>query len=238
VFSLGLRADALESRLVFEKALADPNPWVRCSAVKSLARNTKDRAALEARLAPLLTDTNLDVAATVAVALLEPEVRQGASMQWELNYFVFETVRGGRSQSYSQNEDRPLMPQEIKPPFLPSVRERLKETPLDSLPAFALLLAQYGEFDGVDRLVAQLATLDSDKDRIATEALLTGIALSRDAKYVPALKQMASVRHEEYELRKVLSALKGMTGPEARQLRLEINKKLRATGGSDRSMLY
>jgi hypothetical protein len=109
---------------------------------------------------------------------------------------------------------------------------------LESSPAFALLLAQYGEFEGVDRLVSQLATLNSEKDRSATDALMTGIALSRDAKYLPALKQMASVRHEEWDLRKVLSALKGMTGPDARQLRLEINKKLRSTGGSDRSELY
>jgi hypothetical protein len=34
----------------------------------------------------------------------------------------------------------------------------------------------------------------------------------------------------EWELRKVLQALKGMTGPEARQLRLDINKRLRDTG--------
>jgi HEAT repeat protein/thioredoxin-related protein len=235
VFSLGLRADAAENRVVFEKAIGDSNPWVRGSAVKALARNTKDRPALEQHLAPLLTDTNLEVATAAAVALLEPEIRQSAGLQWELSYFAFETVRGGRSQSYAQNDDRPLTTLESKPPFLQAVRGRLKEAPLESSPAFALLLAQYGEFEGVDRLVAQLATLDSNKDRIATDALMTGIALSRDAKYLPALKQMASVRHEEWDLRKILSALKGMTGPDARQLRLEINKKLRSAGGSDRS---
>jgi hypothetical protein len=43
---------------------------------------------------------------------------------------------------------------------------------------------------------------------------------------------MAAIRRDESDLRKVLSALKGMSGPDARQLRLVINKKIRSAGGS------
>jgi hypothetical protein len=43
---------------------------------------------------------------------------------------------------------------------------------------------------------------------------------------------MTEALTDEWELRKILQALKGMTGPDARQLRLEINKRMRnASGG-------
>ncbi|MGA9451070.1 MAG: HEAT repeat domain-containing protein [Verrucomicrobiia bacterium] len=232
VFSLGLRMDAKDHPDVFEKAIADPNPWVRASAVRAIARNTTDRPALEQRLAPMLADTNLTVATVAAVALLEPETRQAAGLEDKLNYFEFNDVRGGRSQSNNQNNDRPLTILEGKPPFLQQARDWLAATNGDESVSFALLLAQYGEFEGVDKLVAQLPAMNSERDQSAADALLAGIALSRDIKYLPALKQMASTRREEWELRKVLQALKGMSGPDARQLRLDINKKIRNAGGS------
>ena len=34
-----------------------------------------------------------------------------------------------------------------------------------------------------------------------------------------------------YELQKVLRAIKGLTGPEARQLRVDLNKRMRTAGG-------
>jgi HEAT repeat protein len=232
VFSLGLRADARDNLAVFEKAAADPNPWVRASAAKAIARNVKDRPALEPHLAPLLADTNLAVASAAALALLEPETRQAAGLDTELGYFAFESVRGGKSQTINQNDQRPLTTLDSKPPYLAVARKWLAATAGKNSGAFAVLLAQFGEFDGVDKLVAQLPALNSDNDSRAADALLTGIALSHDTKYVPALQQVAAARHQDYELRKILQALKGMTGPDARQLRLDINKKLRNTGGS------
>jgi len=231
VFSLGLRTDAAEDRPLFEKALVDSNAWVRGSAIRALARNTKDRVVLEQRLALSLADTNLSVAATAALALLEPEICQAAGLDNRLNFFEFESVRGGRSESSSRDEERPLTTLENKPAFLQPARERLSATNAEEVVAFALLLAQYGEFAGVDQLVARRTAPDSADERDFANALLTGIALSRDIKYLPVLKQMAAQR-KEWELRKVLQALKGMTGPDARQLRLEINKKIRNTGGS------
>ena len=232
VFSLGLRADATGSQAVFEKAITDSNPWVQAAGIKAIARNTKDRPALEQHLAPLLSETNLVVATAAAMALLEPEILQAAGLMDEMNYFEFENVRGGRSQSYSRNDERPLTTLDSKPAYLQPARERLAAAPAESSAAFVLLLAQHGEFDGVDRLVAQWSSLNSKNGPGNVEELLTGIALSRDTKYLPALKQMASAQSEESELRKVLQALKGMSGPDARQLRLEINKKIRNASGS------
>jgi len=233
VFSLGLRADAKENLAVFEKAVADPDPWVRASGVRAIARNAKDRQILEQALAPRLADTNLPVATVAAVALLEPETRQAAGLATLLDYFQFQTVHGGRSsQSINQRDARPLAVLEGKPPFLALARERLSTAREEEVAPFALLLAQYGDFTGVDRLAARQATPNSGDDLGAVNALLAGIALSSDIKYLPALKQLASVRHEEWELQKILQALKGMSGPDARQLRLDINKKIRNAGGS------
>lgn len=232
VFSLGLRADAKDGEAMFEKALADPDIWVRGAATRAVARNTKDRTTLEERLGSLLVDTNLHVAATAALVMLEPEIRQAADLEDVLNHFEYEGIRGGRTRTSSRSDERPLTTLESKPAFLQPARERLTATNAEESVAFALLLAQYGEFDGVDRLVTQLVALDSGKGSSFTDALLTGIALSRDPKYLPALRQIAAARRDEWELRKVLQALKGMTGSDARQLRLEINKRMRNAGES------
>ena len=59
-------------------------------------------------------------------------------------------------------------------------------------------------------------------------AALTGIALSKDAKYVPLLKELVAQANDTVELQQVLQALRGMNGTEARELRVEINRKMRA----------
>ena len=232
VFSLGLRTDANQSEAIFQEAIADSNIWVRVAAAQALARNTKDRGTLEQRLGPQLADANLHVAATAAFALLEPEVRQAAGLEDFLNYFSFENVRGGRNESHSRNDERPLSTLETKPAFLQQARTWLRATNTEETTAFVLLLAQYGEFEGVDRLIAQRTAMVSDKEHSLADALLAGIALSHDPKYLPTLRQMAAARHDEWDLRKVLQALRGMTGPDARQLRLEINKQMRSASGA------
>jgi len=236
VFALGLRGDAKDNLAVFTKAATDPNPWVRGSAVRALARNCKERPALEQSVGPLLADTNLLVAATAAMALLEPETRTAAGLDSELSYFEYESQRGGRYQVtiLNQGDDRPLAVLDEKPAFLAAAQKWLTATNGVNTAGFALLLAQFGDFSGVDRLAAQPASLAAGKEDGASpaDALLAGIALSHDTKYVPVLKQMAAVRNQDQPLRKVLQAMKGMTGPDARQLRLEINKKLRTLGGN------
>lgn len=238
VFSLGLRADGWVDLPVFEKATADANSWVRASAVKAIARNVKDRTKLESKIAPLLAETNLSLAGTVAVALLEPETRLEAGLDSRVNFFQFENFYGGRTQNINTSDVRPLAVLTNQPPFLAAAREWLARTSGKASAPFALLLAQFGDFSGVDRLAKQAAALDADTDERSADVLLAGIELSQDDKFVPVLQQLAAVRHEDYELRKILSALKGMTGPDARQLRLDINKKLRNTSGASGGVMY
>jgi len=224
IFSLGLRSDAESATALFEKAVTDLDPWVRAAAVASLARHSKDRARLEQYVGPLLSDTNSHVAQVAACALLEPEVRLASGLEQTIQYFQFEEHHGGRMGS-STPDARPLTMLEGKPAFLPSARKWLS-TKNEASEAFALLLAQYGEFDGLDQLVSRRAEASQEDHEI----VLAGIALSRDSKYIPTLRQIMGKADGEWELRKVLQALKGMTGPEARQLRLDINKRIRDTG--------
>jgi thioredoxin 1 len=228
VLSLGLRSDAKENLAIFEKAVTDASPWVRASAIRAIARNVKERPALEQLLTPALADTNLATAGVAAVALLEAETRQAAGLENALDHFEFEAVQGGRYNFRSTTTDeRPLTVLEGKPVFLQPVRHRLNLARGDDSAPFALLLAQYGDFSGIDVLVAQRAADSEINSRSDKEAVLTGIALSHDNKYVPSLKQMITDRTDESDLRQILQAMKGMSGADARQLRLEINKKIR-----------
>ncbi len=231
IYALGLRP-AGSSSAIFEKALDDPDPWVRAAAVQAVTRSTRDRPALETRLGPLLAETNLQVAAKAALALLQPEVRRAAGLEAEDQYFVFEGNTIGGSVVSSTTDDRPLTPLEDKPAFLPLARERLAGSSGFEAAPFALLLAQYGEFDGIDRLLAQNAGSGRGSEIEATSVVLTGIALSRDAKYLPALQRMTAATSAEWELRKILQALRGLTGPDVRQLRLEVNKRIREAADS------
>ena len=183
-----------------------------------------------AGLGPLLSDTNVTVAAAVAAWLLEPEIRQAADLEGRLNYFEFDGSYGGRltaGTSINPNNERPLTPLEGKPAFLEqAVKWAVTASPEQAVP-FALLLAQYGRFDGLDRLLAQSAGNKAGGQNQWDDAILAGIALSQDAKYLPALRQMVAARNDQWQLRKILQAVQGMSGADARQLRLDINKKLR-----------
>jgi len=232
VFSLGLRADAKDKLEVLAKAARDDDPWVRGSATRALAKSAGNRAALEPLLAPLLADTNTSVARLAALALLEPETRTAAQLDSDFDYFEFESVRGGRSESVTQNDQRPLAVLDRQPVFLAAARSRIAGAPGETAAPFALLLAQYGDFSGIDQLASAAAGANPAGDDETFYPLLTGIALSHDAKYLPALKQIVAAKRDEPALRKVLQAIKGMSGPEARQLRLEINKKIRSAAGS------
>jgi len=230
VYALGHR-EAEANRNVFEKALQDSNPWVRRAGVQGLARAVTDRPVLENLIGPFVGDTNSHVAEAAALALLEPELRAAAGLQWYLSFFQIEEVRTSSSYSFSINEDRPLAALDNKPAYLEQARRRLSSTNESETVTFALLLAQHGEFDGLDRLLAQSPAREDDSRGSAPDALLAGIALSRDAKYLPFLRRVMEKTQQDYELRKILRALKGMTGPDARQLRVEVNKRMRSASG-------
>ncbi|HXR07480.1 MAG TPA: hypothetical protein VN765_09130, partial [Candidatus Acidoferrum sp.] len=230
VYSLGQRADAEQNGAIFEKAISDPNEWVRRAGAQALARHSQDRAALESRLGPLLSDPNVEVAGVAAALLLEPEIRQAADLTGQLNYFEFEGSYGGRMDigtTINVNNERPLTTLEGKPAFLEQAAKRAAGAKGEEAAPFVVLLAQYGQFDGLDRLLAQSGAAKANEQNVLDDAILTGIALSQDAKYLPALRKMMAAQNNDYQLRKILQAMQSMRGAEARQMRLDINKKLR-----------
>jgi HEAT repeat protein/thiol-disulfide isomerase/thioredoxin len=226
VFVVARRADATQ-RGALEAAAKDTNAWVRLAALSGLGALTKKRAELEAIFAPLLTNTNRELRSLAMMKLIEPETLQAASMALGADYFRFDQISAFNYSSYTtSSEDRPLAVLETKPVFLATVRAELARATGDDAALPALLLAQYGDFSGLDRLMT-LAADDRDAESQATRALLAGIALSRDAKYLPEIRKALGRMENEYEIRSLLTVLKGFSGPEARALRLEINQRLR-----------
>ena len=212
---------------VLDRALQETNGWVRGTAAQALARTLKDRPALEAKLGPLLADEHGYPRRVAALALLEPEIRATAGLQFQFDYFRYEEMQTGRSEGYSVTEARPLTPLETKPAYLESARKWLKATNAEVITPFALLLAQHGELDGVERLIEIRGELSESKTMALPDPLLTAIALTQNPKYLPLLRGLMEATRNDYELRKVLRALKGMSGVEARQLRVEVNKRMR-----------
>lgn len=209
-----------------EPAARDPNPWVRMAVVRALARAAKDRATLEARLEPMLHDADPLVVRHAALGLLEPELRQAAGLDAEFDStFRFGDVQVSSGSTHAE-EQRPLTLLDHKPPFLDHVRAGLASAGAKLRAPFALLLAQYGDFSGVDRLVAGTAGEQEESDTGGAPAL-AGIALSHDPKYLPYLRKVADKTEQPQELAPILQALKGFTGTSARGLRLEINRRIR-----------
>jgi hypothetical protein len=131
------------------------------------------------------------------------------------------------------DENQSLVRLGTQPPFLQPARRWLTATNELRATVFALLLAQHGQFDGVERLLAQRSEpLRAQEDRVLMDPLLTGIALSRDAKYVPFLRQLTDTMTQPYDWQKILRALKEMTGSEAQSLRLEVNKMISHASGT------
>ncbi|MCX6925637.1 MAG: hypothetical protein NT154_20865, partial [Verrucomicrobia bacterium] len=190
------------------------------------ARSAKDRATLEQRLGPLMADSDKKVVEKVALCLIEPETRMAAALDYSFEYFQFDKIHAWPSFASRTADQRPLVPLQGKPAFLEQARGRVSESAPEEAVVPALLLAQYGDFTGLDHLLPAVIG-DSHKQEELGSCLLAGIALSRDTKYLPALKKMAATAKEDQEFRRLLQTLKGMSGPEARELRLEINKRLR-----------
>lgn len=228
VYSLGARNEE-QHLATFEKAARDANAWVRVAAAQGIARLAKDRAALEVRLGSFVADADKNVVQMAVLGLLEPEVRSAAGLDYGLKHFRFDKVQAGYFSGSESGEQRPLQPLEGKPPFLDQVRSRLANAEPQDVALFALLLAQYGDASGLDRLV-QSAGDDADEVSQLTAAAMAGIGLSRDAKYVPYLRKVTEQTKDESDYRRILQALRGVSGVEARELRLEINKRIRQAG--------
>ena len=225
IYALSWRSDG-KGFSAFEKALSDTNAWVRVAAISAIVRIAKDRETVEARVAPLLADSDPQVARRAAIALLEPECRAAAGLNSEFDSFQFDNAVAGSFSSSFDGEQRPLAVLEQKPTFLEEARRRLGSHDPKDLVAFGLLLAQYGDFSEVERIVMDTSQTN-DEERMSGSPSLAAIALSRDVKYLPHLRKAAEQAKEEYQYRPILQALRGISGPGARELRVEINRRLR-----------
>ncbi|PWU17992.1 MAG: hypothetical protein C5B50_10105 [Verrucomicrobia bacterium] len=245
IYSLSLRGDP-KNLAQLERGLSDSNAWVRAAAVSGLPRLIKDREALEKRIASFLDDPDKRVGQRAVIGLLEQEVRVAAGLESQAGYFEFEKIRTWSAYDYQPgNEQRPLETIQANPAWLASVRRKAGATPpagaepaasstnataskseSDDPAMPALLLAQYGDFSGLDVLI-KATPADGRGDNQLEQVILTCIALSRDAKYLPFLQKMVSSAKDEQELRRILQALKGMSGAEPRELRLAVNKRIR-----------
>lgn len=223
VYSLGLRDDP-KARSYLEHALADSNGWVRVAAVSGLNRAIKDRPTLERLLGPLLADSNKKVAEMAAIGLLEPETRSAAGLGYSSGYFEFEKVHVWSGIYEPNNDQRPLATLQGNPPFLETARQKLASAAPEDATLQALLLAQYADFTGLDCFTKGALTETQNESQAM---VLTAIGLSRDTNYLPYVKKMVASAKDEQDFRRLLQALKGMTGAEARELRLEINKRMR-----------
>jgi hypothetical protein len=193
-------------------------------AIQGIDASIKDRAERENLLAPLLADEKQNVRHLAAIALIDSDIRDAAQIGYVMKVSPFGGIHS--SYSYTTDEDRPLPATFQKPAFAQSIIEQLPNMNADELPTFALLLGQYGIFDALDRAIAALGDTLAGKHETDNE-ILVAIGLSKDIKYIPFLRTLAADMKDEYNLRRILRAVKGMTGREAREFRVELNKLMR-----------
>ncbi len=168
-----------------------------------------------------------------AFSLLEPEVRASAGIS-RFEGFQYKEITTYWYENNQTPEDRPLASLPGHPAFLETAARQLTRADAESAPVFMLLLAQYGQFDALDRMLAQPQPSDTKKrafENEAQNALFAAIGLSHNVKYVPYLLNMARTTQAPFEWQAILKAARGMNGREARQLRMEVNKQMRQTGG-------
>ena len=209
---------------LFKSALHETNDAIRIVAIQGIDAAIKDRAERENLLAPLLADEKQNVRHIAAIALIDSDIRDAAQIGYMLKMSPFGGIHS--SYSYTTDEDRPLPTPFPKPAFAQSIIEQLPNMNAAELPTFALLLGQYGVFDALDRAIAALGNAPAGRHEADNEILIA-VGLSKDAKYIPFLRTLAADMKDEYNLRRILRAIKGMTGREAREFRVELNKLMR-----------
>lgn len=210
---------------VFIDALRDPDVSVRLAGVQGLGLGSLGRDQLETLLAPMLVHSNRDLAMTAAVALLEPEVRRSAELQEHLRMFRFPGITHDTYRMTQPATDLPMIPLDRRPAFLDAVVAQLR-IPVDEETVInAVLLAQYGRRDGIDHCLAH--PVEGHEENSEFDPLLTGIALLRDPRDVEQVRKWAKRTRNVPDLQKFLRAVKGLSGAEVRQLRLELNRRLR-----------
>jgi len=213
------------------KFLADPNPWVRRSAVVSLIRKIESPAERGKLLVPLLDDPSEDVLECVLIGLLSSRLRKESSLMRQLsefrfeNYdvFVYEYQYGDVAES-----TRPFSFPDESPVWLDQVRRRFdQQASLGNLrlaDLMALVLAQYGDFAAFS---SNLARSDQRKGSQLNSIQILTIAVSRSTEYLGVLNRYVQSAGKSSELGVVLQTVRHMKGRKVRQLRKRINRRLR-----------
>jgi len=229
VWAAGHHSETAAAQLA--KFLADPNPWVRRSAVVSLIRKIEFPLERVKLLTPLLEDPSEDVLECVLIGLLPPRLRKDDSLKRQLSEFkygnygvyIYESSYGEEAES-----TRPLSFPDEQPVWLDQVRGRFDRRASlrnDRLPGLmALILARYGDFTAFSSLMAGWD--QSAGSRLNAIQILT-IGISRNSDYLKALDRYAQSATKPSELEVILETVRHMKGREVRQLRKRINRLLR-----------
>jgi thioredoxin 1 len=230
-----------------EKALDDPNPWVKLAAVKAFINDRETPESIQQKAIPLLSDTNQTLASMASALFLQPALRGRILNDYETRQFQFEDVEIYMNSSYSsRSEQHPPVLRTNRPVWLPQIKELAAKAQPKYRINYVLLLGQYGDFDLLDQLIAapNLSNEASDNNEDGSRSdndtsLFAAIALSKDVKYISYLRQaLQNARPQSQTPRLVLDAIQSMNTPEARQLRKEINLKMRNDNSSSFNSYY
>jgi len=209
----------------------DTDAAVRQVVAEAIAARVGDQRERERLLGPMLSDAAPPVVAGAASGILSSEIRRVAELPPPLSRFYVlgaTTYRYNRYDYSDSDETAIAKPFDHDPGFL-DLAEQLYHAPeADAAvkPTLALLLAQYRRFEPLDQIVE--ARAKAAKDRTQPDPLATlAMQLTGDPKHLNTLRAQIGAVEDEYDLRELLRSLQGVNGPEARELRREINRRLR-----------
>ncbi|MDX1565240.1 MAG: HEAT repeat domain-containing protein, partial [Phycisphaeraceae bacterium] len=218
---------------LLKKALHDSDPGVRFAAVQAAVRLVEDQERREALLVPLLQEKDLKVFSAAAAGILSPEVRRSSDVGDMGRYFIYGDtqlwMRNLHPEVSSASLVRPLEVIQRQPPWLSEISRRIRQIDVDGkseskMALLSMVLAQYGDFSGMDRL---LTLRKAETGRSIDQALAVALQLSRNKKYAGYLTDQIESATSEYQLRYLLKPLRGIHDDWARELRRQINAKMR-----------
>ncbi len=223
-----LRLNAPE---IVGNALQDENSWVRYAAVLGIMNLLSDQQEREQKLAPLLDDDNSLVVALAAFGILDENLRNNTSF-YRYGHLRFEDMWVWTYYSRSTSGGPIGPPIARQPDFLERVRKRLiqeadagdEKEEISIRSTFPLLLAQYGDYSGLE---SELQRWEQSGRKKTSDLLMMGLTITHDPRYIEPMKSMVADAEDSSDLARLLKWLEGVKGPEARQLRRDINRRMR-----------
>jgi HEAT repeat protein len=228
LFTYAARPD-LDAGSAIETAMTDPDEWVRRTAVLAFLERQDNQMLREATLAPLLTDPSPHVASVAAAGLLANPLWIAAELPEPRALFAYGSSKF--DSPFTRSYNNPIRPPQVirrQVAFLDALHSLLntqEETTPPLRDMVPLVLAQYGDFSALERA---LADWGQDSSREPPRMLLITLPLTRDARYLQPLRKAMERMDSAYEYRDLLQWLRGVNGEEARQMRREINERMRA----------